>query len=632
NTKIGIFKNDGPYDNYIVTTGVKSLYEITYKPHFVVGANVSLTQCIEAFNHAAQNYKGFKHMAEVAKHWENVANTGVRNLRCYKISARAVNSKAFLNACFKFHLNSKDKMKVTNIPTIVIGGVNSSFVRASKTEKSLLGKLLSNPEDVKKAIETLGQEVEPDAILSILGNSASSDVQSGGTKLERPISTSKQNFDANKEAWPVGQPVEKLESRIQISGEAEYLDDIPDLPGELYGSFVQSERATGKIKSIDASKCLVFADEELKYHGQAIGVVVAETRELAKAAAKLVEVSYEEGGKPILTIKQAMETEDKYHKAPDFTGSTQALEFGNVEREISFGSQYHFTMEPIAARTVPTEEGYDVWCTTQWPTETQNVVATVLDIPANRINISVRRIGGAYGCKISRSNLVAAASAIAAHKLKKPVRIALDIETQMTLVGWREPYYSKYKVGFDTKGILSAVSVDICSDVGLVANENSSFVAAHAIPNVYYCPNWKIQSYYAQTNTPTNTWCRTPEQQVEKERTILDPNVAQVVAKTLRVPLDLITVKPTDNFVAANSAVTGGSFGSDVNAHGAKICSERLRNRIDEVAKKNKIKRSPNTWTELVKKCFAEQVDLTERYCTFANEHPKVMIFGGLLY
>ncbi|RXG69500.1 Xanthine dehydrogenase [Armadillidium vulgare] len=240
--------------------------------------------------------------------------------------------------------------------------------------------------------------------------------------------------------------------------EAEYLDDIPDLPGELYGAFVQSQRATGKIKSIDASKCLVFADEKLKYHGQAIGVVVAETRELAKAAAKLVEVSYEEGGKPILTIKEAMETGDKYHKAPDFTGSTQALEFGNVEQalkkskhviegEISFGSQYHFTMEPIAARTVPTEEGYDVWCTTQWPTETQNVVATVLDIPAN----SVRRIGGAYGCKISRSNLVAAASAIAAHKLKKPVRIALDIETQMTLVGWREPYYSKYKVDSITK-------------------------------------------------------------------------------------------------------------------------------------------------------------------------------------
>lgn len=172
----------------------------------------------------------------------------------------------------------------------------------------------------------------------------------------------------------------------------------------------------------------MFADTEIKYHGQAIGLVVAETRDIAKEASKLINVTYDNVLKPILTIKEAMETEGRYHKtinyfSPDPTGplvsgdtegkswkfifpnnfyelSFEILKklyshifnilvgFENskhiVEGEISFGGQCHFTMEPYAGRTVPTEEGYDLWCTTQWASETVNAVASNLDISANR--------------------------------------------------------------------------------------------------------------------------------------------------------------------------------------------------------------------------------------------------------
>ena len=63
-----------------------------------------------------------------------------------------------------------------------------------------------------------------------------------------------------------------------------------------------------------------------------------------------------------------------------------------------------------------------------------------------RVNVSTRRLGGSYGGKISRSTLVAVACAIAATELSKPVRIALDLDTNMALVGGRLPYYCKYKV------------------------------------------------------------------------------------------------------------------------------------------------------------------------------------------
>lgn len=55
-----------------------------------------------------------------------------------------------------------------------------------------------------------------------------------------------------------------------------------------------------------------------------------------------------------------------------------------LKGELNQGSQFHLNMEPHAARVVPTEDGYDVYCTTQWPTETQSTTAQVLGVSANR--------------------------------------------------------------------------------------------------------------------------------------------------------------------------------------------------------------------------------------------------------
>lgn len=66
----------------------------------------------------------------------------------------------------------------------------------------------------------------------------------------------------------------------------------------------------------------------------------------------------------------------------------------------------------------------------------------------NSINVSVRRIGGGYGGKITRQHVVSSAAAVASRKLRCPVRIVVDLNTHMSLVGWREPYLSKYEVRF----------------------------------------------------------------------------------------------------------------------------------------------------------------------------------------
>lgn len=74
----------------------------------------------------------------------------------------------------------------------------------------------------------------------------------------RELSSGKQSMDINDQAmWPVGQPIVKLESIFQTSGEAQYVNDIPSFDNELFCAYVLTKYATGKVKSVDASEALV---------------------------------------------------------------------------------------------------------------------------------------------------------------------------------------------------------------------------------------------------------------------------------------------------------------------------------------------------------------------------------------
>lgn len=147
--------------------------------------------------------------------------------------------------------------------------------------------------------------------------------------------------------WPVNKPTIKLEAIQQTSGEIQYCNDLPPYPGEVFCAFVITDIATGKIKSIDASKALamkgvvaffkaedvpgknlfaaavnqlmmlmhdeiLFAKDDILYAGQPVGVIAAETHNLANEAAKLVEIKYSEPlkRKPVITVEEALATKD----------------------------------------------------------------------------------------------------------------------------------------------------------------------------------------------------------------------------------------------------------------------------------------------------------------------------------
>ena len=108
------------------------------------------------------------------------------------------------------------------------------------------------------------------------------------------------------------------------------------------------------------------------------------------------------------------------------------------------------------------------------------MVMQALAKPQHLINIHTRRLGGAYGGKTRITGHVAAAAAIAAQKFEKPIRLVMDIESNMAILGKRHPYLCQYKAGVDENHKLTYVTMSIYSDSGFSVFEDlSSYTQMH---------------------------------------------------------------------------------------------------------------------------------------------------------
>uniref|UniRef100_A0A1X7SRR4 Aldehyde oxidase/xanthine dehydrogenase first molybdopterin binding domain-containing protein n=1 Tax=Amphimedon queenslandica TaxID=400682 RepID=A0A1X7SRR4_AMPQE len=102
----------------------------------------------------------------------------------------------------------------------------------------------------------------------------------------------------------------------------------------------------------------------------------------------------------------------------------------------------------------------------------QFAVAGILGIPENKVTVVIKRVGGAYGSKISRASQVAAACALGSYVTQRPVRLHMDLESNMKMVGKRYPYYAKYTVGCTKAGILNGIKIDVYTDAGCSSNDS----------------------------------------------------------------------------------------------------------------------------------------------------------------
>ena len=172
------------------------------------------------------------------------------------------------------------------------------------------------------------------------------------------------------------------------------------------------------------------------------------------------------------------------------------------------------------SRVVPGEGGQlEVWASTQDPSYTQvhqhctsnfhlkAVVARILGLPANKVVVRVKRMGGAFGGKETKSVVVTAAVALAARVTGRPVRCMLDRQEDMVMTGQRHPYLGNFRVAFTTAGLVTGVAVDLYSNGGWCADMSCAVMARslfHA-DGSYRVPNLRARGFVCRTNTPSNT-------------------------------------------------------------------------------------------------------------------------------
>ncbi len=354
----------------------------------------------------------------------------------------------------------------------------------------------------------------------------------------------------NKQAEPfmvevspqVGRDRAHESAHLHVAGEATYIDDIRELDGTLHAALGLSPVAHGKLVSIAIERLRaepgvtavytaadipgvndvgpivhgddpILADGVVHYLGQPMFAVIAADRRIARGvAARAKEFVTIEPLPALLTARDA-------HAAKAYVVPPMHLSRGDAQAALnaaphrfkdalSVGGQEQFYLEGQISYAIPLEDNTMlVHCSTQHPTEMQHLVAHTLGLHANQVQVQCRRMGGGFGGKESQSALFACVAAVAAQRLRVPVKLRLDRDDDFMVTGRRHGFEFDFEVGYDDAGHVLGVEIDLIANAGFSA-DLSPPVMTRAIchfDNAYWLPNVALHGWCARTNTQSNT-------------------------------------------------------------------------------------------------------------------------------
>jgi xanthine dehydrogenase large subunit len=333
-------------------------------------------------------------------------------------------------------------------------------------------------------------------------------------------------------------------AHLHVAGSAPYTDDLPEVVGTLHAALGLSPLAHGVIEALDLDRVRaepgvvdVFSARDLpgdnecgslvkddpilageagatlRYRGQPVFAVIATSRDAARRAAALAaKVIKASPLPPILTPQQAHAAQ-QYVVPPmhlsrgDATGALAAAPH-RLKASFDVGGQEQFYLEGQISYALPTEDGgIKVFCSTQHPSEMQHLVAHALHRPAHAVHVECRRMGGGFGGKESQSALFACVAAVAAVRLKRPVKLRLDRDDDFLITGRRHCFHYEADVGYDDEGRLLGAEVAMVSRAGHSADLSGPVMtrALCHFDNAYWLPHVALHGYSGKTNTQSNT-------------------------------------------------------------------------------------------------------------------------------
>ena len=333
-------------------------------------------------------------------------------------------------------------------------------------------------------------------------------------------------------------------AHLHVAGEAPYTDDIPEAAGTLHAALGLSPVAHGMLLAMDLARIRalpgvvdVFSAQDipgrndcgslvqddpilagepgctLRYLGQPVFAVIATTRDAARRAAALA--------KQVLRVEPlpAILTPEDAHRAGQYVVPPMHLVRGDARTAIdsaphrlagtfNVGGQEQFYLEGQISYALPAEDGgIKLHCSTQHPSEMQHLVAHALHLAAHKVQVECRRMGGGFGGKESQSAPFACVAAVAAARLKRPVKLRVDRDDDFLIPGRRHCFHYDYEVGYDEAGRLLGAEITMVSRAGHSADLSGPVMtrALCHFDNAYWLPHVAIHGYSGKTNTQSNT-------------------------------------------------------------------------------------------------------------------------------
>ncbi len=349
----------------------------------------------------------------------------------------------------------------------------------------------------------------------------------------------------------VGNPTPRVEGELKVSGEAKYAVDVT-LPGMLWGKLLRSPISSGKIKRIDASKALalpgvyavvtgedctglkigrrlydmpILADGEVRFVGEKVAAVAADTELIAEEAVNLIEVEYEEM-EPILDPVETMKPGARlihpdvmnYKGLPnplkepsnDFIYMTWGkgdLETGFrqadiiVENTFTTSSVHQSYIEPHSCVVKAAADGSaEFWSCSKVPYGVREQVANALQIPQEKFVFNPVYIGGDFGGKGDFMDL--AVVYLLSKKAGQPVKLVMDYDEEFAAGNPRHASIVHVKTGVKKDGTLVAQHLNFIFDSGAYGafKPNAFLNGPHLSAGPYNIPHVFIEEHMVYTN------------------------------------------------------------------------------------------------------------------------------------
>ncbi|HEV2685896.1 MAG TPA: xanthine dehydrogenase family protein molybdopterin-binding subunit, partial [Actinomycetota bacterium] len=342
----------------------------------------------------------------------------------------------------------------------------------------------------------------------------------------------------------IGAPLNRIDGAQKVTGAARYAYEYP-VEGVTYVFPVQSTIARGRVVSIDASAAqalpgviavlshenaprvaptgilgvdadlAVLQSDAVAYYGQFVAAVVAETPEIARQAASLVAVRYQEQPHD---VELRADRGDLYAPERLLPGDETDTASGDVEAALTQAAvslDYTYTtpaehnnpLEPHATLAAWSDDSVTLYDANQGSDQIRDDVARAFRLPPERVRVIAPYVGGGFGSK-AFPHPHAILTVMAAQMTRRPVKFALTRQQIFALAGYRPPTIQRIRLGANRDGRLTAIAHDVVEQTATI--QEFAEPTAVATRTMYAAPNRRTTHRLARLDMPVPTWMRAP--------------------------------------------------------------------------------------------------------------------------